>query len=107
MKSFEARFWAKVDVVGESECWPWLGKLRGSGSGTPSGGEYGMFADRQAHRISYERVIGVIPGGYVVDHTCDHKWCVNPNHLEAVTNGENVRRAWVSRKKREAANEAQ
>jgi len=37
---------------------------------------------------------GEIPKGLVIDHLCNIKKCVNPEHLEAVTYGENTQRAW-------------
>jgi hypothetical protein len=51
---------------------------------------------RLAHRLAYELAKGPIPGGLEIDHVCEHRWCVNPNHLEAVTHTENVRR-WSER----------
>ena len=49
-----------------------------------------------AHRLAYELVIGPIPKGLQIDHLCRVKDCVNPAHLEAVTNGENRRRAYTA-----------
>jgi hypothetical protein len=46
-----------------------------------------------AHRIAYELFVGEIPVGLVIDHKCEIKWCCNPDHLEPVTNAENLRRA--------------
>jgi hypothetical protein len=50
-----------------------------------------------AHRVSYETFIGPIPAGLTIDHVatrgCVHKDCINPLHLEAVTDLENKRRA--------------
>ena len=46
----------------------------------------------QAHRAVYELFRGRIPNGMVLDHLCRVKACVNPTHLEPVTNWENVRR---------------
>ena len=44
------------------------------------------------HRYSYELFIGIIPDGLVIDHLCRNRNCCNPEHLEAVTNAENIRR---------------
>jgi hypothetical protein len=46
----------------------------------------------KAHRISYEWHKGKILAGLTVDHLCENKGCVNPEHLEAVTREENGRR---------------
>lgn len=85
--SFEARFLAKVDKSGD--CWEWTAAKEPAG--------YGMFSiarcqSRRAHRISYELFVGPIPDGLVIDHLCRNKGCVNPEHLEPVTGGENSRR---------------
>ena len=46
----------------------------------------------QAHRVSYETFIGEIPEGLTIDHLCENKICINPDHLEAVTMKVNVLR---------------
>lgn len=46
----------------------------------------------RAHRLSYMAFIGPIPAGLEVDHLCFNKLCVEPSHLEAVTQAENLRR---------------
>lgn len=49
-----------------------------------------------AHRRAYEEAYGPIPAGYQIDHVwergCRHKHCIEPTHLEAVTQQENLRR---------------
>ncbi len=70
----------------------WTGKTNGRGYGVVRGGR----SDRKhsyVHRWAYEQTVGPIPDGYEIDHTCFTKLCVNPDHLEAVTVGENRRRS--------------
>lgn len=45
-----------------------------------------------AHRVAYMLQVGPIPDGYEVDHLCHNTGCINPAHLEAVTQEENLRR---------------
>ncbi|RLC35878.1 HNH endonuclease, partial [Candidatus Falkowbacteria bacterium] len=47
---------------------------------------------RVAHRIEYEKQRGKIPNGKVLDHLCRNRGCINVEHLEVVTRGENVKR---------------
>ena len=85
-RSVEDRFWSKVDTGGE--CWLWLASLYPGG--------YGNFWDGtrhvRAHRWAYERLVGPIPEGLQLDHLCRVRVCVNPDHLEPVTNRENIMR---------------
>lgn len=80
-----ARFWSRVDTT--ESCWAYSG---------PSFNQrgYGAFNYRYkryaAHRVAYQLLKGDIPPEYVVDHLCRNVCCVNPQHLEAVTNHENV-----------------
>jgi hypothetical protein len=47
---------------------------------------------RDAHRVVYEALVGPVPEGLELDHTCDNPPCCNPGHLEPVTHAENMRR---------------
>jgi len=75
-------------IVAENGCWIWQRALNTDGYGvTKEGG-----VQYQAHRVYYERVKEPIPDGLVIDHLCRTPACVNPDHLEAVTVGENTAR---------------
>lgn len=95
------RFLSRIDRSGGPDaCHPWQGRL------SPQG--YGTYAERlpgpgrkvrqhRAHRVIFELEVGPIPDGLVLDHLCRRRECCNPAHLEAVTQGENVRRApWAN-----------
>lgn len=45
-----------------------------------------------AHRAYYTDVYGPIPEGLVIDHVCGQSACVRPEHLEAISQGENITR---------------
>jgi hypothetical protein len=82
-----------VDPV--TGCWEWDGAKCNQGYGSVS--LDGVV--QRAHRVFYQLYKGPIPEGLVIDHAvCQNKGCVNPDHLEAVTQQENVIRSWAIRR---------
>lgn len=74
-------------TLGANGCHEWAGCKDEDG--------YGKFyfnnRNHPAHRWAYEQIHGPIPG-LVPDHLCRNHGCVNVEHLEAVTNRENLMR---------------
>src|SRR5258707_1042914 len=80
--------WAKVDIRGPEECWPWTDSIVNSRR------DYGRvgFKGRYwlTHRLIWTLVNGPIPAGACVYHTCDNPPCCNQAHLWLGTNADNV-----------------
>lgn len=95
--------------VVDGGCWLWEGVTRG-GYGRLKLADHGMV---EAHRASYEFHVGKIAEDLVIDHLCRNRSCINPQHLEPVTEAENIRRGqqgspeamrkyWETRRRRTA-----
>lgn len=87
MPTPQERLTAKVAIDPTTGCWNWTGATSGKKR------QYSAFRYEgrltSGHRASYRIFVGPIPDGHEVDHTCRNTLCINPEHLEAVTQREN------------------
>lgn len=82
----------------ESGCWTWTGSLTGAGYGRMTWICDEGHTIRGAHRIAYHLLVARVPDDHLlsVDHLCRNRACVNPSHLELVSQRENVMRSPVA-----------
>ena len=88
--SIEDRFWSKVDIRSQRECWKWTGAKNAKGYGAYKT-IYGNTAHRFAAHVSRDIVGGEGP---IVMHMCDNPPCCNPHHLRFGTYSQNNKDAF-------------
>lgn len=83
------RFWQLVDKTDDH--WLWTAGIGDCG--------YGLFTFEgkqwRTHRLAYRELVGPLDPALVIDHLCEIKACVRPEHLEQVSGPENTRRIAV------------
>lgn len=96
------RFMKYVPHAPSDGCWLWNGLLNRKG--------YGSFRFRGkqqcAHRVAYKLLVGEIPGGLFVCHSCDTPACVNPKHLWLGTAADNNRDRDIKGRQRSVSGDA-
>jgi hypothetical protein len=88
-----SRFRSKIEALTECGCWIWMGATDECG--------YGRVkfegSNRKVHRVIYEMMMSPLEEGITIDHKCRVRCCVNPDHFDLVSPGENTRRGNVTR----------
>lgn len=85
--------WAKMKTP--KGCWEWTGSLRPTGypQSVSANGSRGAGLTYRPQRLMFHWFKYPIPDGFTIDHLCKNRKCVNPDHMEAVSHGENASRA--------------
>lgn len=92
---YQLKFWSKVDIKGDDECWEWQGARFHKDDPKRN---YGAFRSNLktplAHRVAWSLRNGRLPKDNLqILHSCDNPPCCNPNHLHEGTNVDNVQDA--------------
>ena len=97
MSAVRERLLARVEYS-HGDCWVWTGSVNNRGYGQMQV----MGKRKLTHRLAYEEFVGAIPDGATIDHLCRYRRCFNPDHLDAVSMRENLRRGmgWAGRNAR-------
>lgn len=87
MIDLDTRPWTRIDASGD--CWLWTGHTAGGGYGRTG------WPVRMAHRVIFEALVGPIPARMTLDHLCRVPTCVNPDHLQVVSERDNILRGFA------------
>lgn len=88
LEEIAARVQEKSCPVTESGCRIWLEHVNNNGYGRVHWDGKMVYA----HRVAYEYRNGPIPDAMTLDHLCRVRCCVEPNHLEVVSQKVNTLR---------------
>ncbi len=93
-RSVIRRFFKYVQIASATSCWLWTGTRN----------VYGIFhiwgAGRSAARVAYRLFVGDLADHLVIDHLCSTPSCVNPLHLQAITQQQNVQLSYARKRER-------
>lgn len=103
----DARFWSRVTIGNEHECWLWTGRIWSIAYGklygrftTANGKPGGM--KWYAHRYAWTSINGTIPAHLQIDHICANKLCCNPAHMQLLTVSDHMKEECKRRKLRQS-----
>lgn len=82
-----------MNKVNEDDCMFWAGRTTPNGYGFIGvKNDEGKWTSAIVHRYIYKTTVKDIPKELVLDHLCRNRLCINTDHLEPVTNTENLNR---------------
>jgi hypothetical protein len=93
----ETRMRARA-VEAPTGCWEWQGQVNNLGYGVVGFKADHGWTTTTAHRKFYELTVGPIPDGIQVNHHCDNRRCINPDHLFLGTQTDNIRDMMAKRR---------
>ena len=86
----QARFWTKIKILSDDECWEWLGCKSACGYGNIGIMINHKWKNVKSHRVAYYLVNPNIPQDTIVRHICNNPACCNPKHLTHGTYKQNA-----------------
>ena len=89
MKRLPENIQIRTDLCGKTGCWVFNKGVKGD-----RGYQYVRYEGKthRAHRVVFSILVGGLKPGFVLDHLCRTRRCINPNHLEQVKNQVNILR---------------